>query len=543
MDQLGYDGSVFLNHEPSVRVLEPERLFDHLPAEGIWSGAGIVRFISPDGELRGPTTIKLSADGEASIEMDVQDVDIPKDFGSLSGVSLMTFVEGRHSLRKGDKTIFQEPSREHEISKLEVEVQSGVFTATRGFVSSDEYGDRALLGFTANDLVFKPSVQGPPAYWLLPLLGDLKEYARGSFLIDHPMALQGGGIPFTVEGGRCCLQVITSPQPLDASSLTKYDATVFGDVLGPSNNIDELLQWFPSDLMNALRFATGSNIKAPWIETRTISGDLVCRIHSRFGRRGEGRGSPAFSWFDGARPGSGIGEFLRCFFALPQDHRNLLIAPMNLIQSGSPGNATIEETIGDLVQALDALCEVAGVARQNLLAKLSPKTANAVKGITKSANKQMKKLRSVNKGNVNELVVLNRIDGRLANVATDERDFGLAVTDLLGKYGLRDADVMNASYSTLPTLEVTWEGLLSAVRGAVLHSGGFRSLSRVELRKWFSFNCHLHDICKRVILSYVGYTGTYAASNARYTGTYEVNRVTSQTAVQQLGYSEPPTHI
>jgi hypothetical protein len=359
------------------------------------------------------------------------------------------------------------------------------------------------------------------------------------------MALQGGVIPFMVEGRLCGLQVITSSGQLGASSPTKYDGIAFGDLLGPSDNVDELRQWFPLDLVNALRFALGSNVEAPWIEIRTINGDLVSRIYSRFGGRATKSGSPALSRFDGARPDSGIGEFLRCFFAVPQEHRNRLIAPMNLIQSGAPGNATIEETIGDMVQALDAMCEEAGLARQNLLSMLGPKNAAAVKQVSKTANTTMKALRISNqkRGNVKELAVLNRIAGRVANVANDERDFGIAVTELLRKYQLHDADVMNAHYAALPSSKLTWESLLSAVRGAILHTGGFRKMSRLDLRKWFSFARHLHDICKRVILSDIGYKGTYAPSNARYVGPYEVGRVTSKTTIQQLGYSDPPTRV
>lgn len=218
---------------------------------------------------------------------------------------------------------------------------------------------------------------------------------------------------------------------------------------------------------------------------------------------------------------------------------------MNLIQSGAPGNATIEETIGDLVQALDALCEFAGVARQNLLSSLRTDNAVAVKGTIKDAIKRMAALRGTEKrkGALEDLPVLQRVASRLTNAANDERDFGLAVTQLLNKHGLLDADVMNAYYATLPSCDATWEGLLSAVRGTVLHAGGFRTISRNDLRKWFDFSRHLHDICKRVILSALGCEGTYAASNARYVGTYRVDRVNLQTTVQELGYSDPPTSI
>src|ERR1035441_5307022 len=98
-----------------------------------------------------------------------------------------------------------------------------------------------------------------------------------------------------------------------------------GDCWGPFGNIDDLLQWFPSELINALRFAAGSDVEAPWIEIRARTGKLVRRIHSTFGRRGIRSGSGALSGFDAANPSSGLGEFVRCYFLLPEDRRNRLI--------------------------------------------------------------------------------------------------------------------------------------------------------------------------------------------------------------------------
>jgi hypothetical protein len=215
---------------------------------------------------------------------------------------------------------------------------------------------------------------------------------------------------------------------------------------------------------------------------------------------------------------------------------------MNLIQSGAPGNATIEECIGDLIQALDAICELAGVARQNLMKMLSLSNADAIKKIRQAANSQIQLLRSRNlkQGEVSALPVIDRISGRLSNVANEERDFGLAVSDLLKTYQLQDAQVMNGYYAALPSPSVTWEGLLAAVRTAVLHKGSLGPLDSAKRRMWFSFLRHLHDICKRVILSEIGYDGTYAATNAAHRGTYRVDRITAKTSVLQLGYSSPP---
>jgi hypothetical protein len=218
---------------------------------------------------------------------------------------------------------------------------------------------------------------------------------------------------------------------------------------------------------------------------------------------------------------------------------------MSLIQSGSPGNATIEETIGDLVQALDALCVINDIGRMNLSSGLQPKTADTIRLIADRAKEEMLILRRElsRNGQIEEVGILDKIISRQANVDTSANDFGISVTELCRRFGLLDADVMNAYYLSLPDAGLSWERLLSDVRGAVIHTGGLRVADRQAMQKWFAFIRHLHDICKRLILREVGYKGTYLATNARFTGMYEVDRIDSKTTVEQLGYTEPPTGV
>jgi hypothetical protein len=88
--------------------------------------------------------------------------------------------------------------------------------------------------------------------------------------------------------------------------------------------------------------------------------------------------------------------------------------------------------------------------------------------------------------------------------------------------------------------QTTWEGLLSAVRGRVVHSGAIGIQKTGRLLSWFEFARHLHDISKRVMLREIGYKGTYAASNVLYTGQYELDRVKQTTTTTELGYTTPP---
>lgn len=516
-----------------------DSLFATLPTDGIWTGTGVVRFAAPDGELRGPTTIRVSSAGDVSVEMRVTDADVPKEYGELPIFLLMLFVDGDMPVKENGRTVFKHQAREHEITLLQVQVEGGIFRGTRGFVSNASYGDETLLSFTIGDLVYARSTSTRAAYWLLPLLGDFKGCLGGCSFLCHPIALPGEGVPFVFKGNFCGLQAVPDRKADDPERLVQYGAIAFGEVAGSSPHIDEILGCIPAEIVHLLRFGTGTDVEVPWLELRDADGELVRRIHSSFGSRNIRSGSGAFSRFDRSRASSGLGEFLRCFFALPEDRRVRLIAPMNLISTGSPGNATIEECIADLVQALDALCRSNKIGRVDLLSTLELGNADVVRKTTSDAKQQLLRLRleNANLGKTGEVALLDKIISRQVNIATSEDDFGISVSELLRRLRLFDGDVMNAYYSSKSG--PTWEGLLSQIRGGVIHSGGIHIAKRTDLRAWFAFVRHLHDICKRAILREVGYTGTYAATNARYTGTYEVGRITPKTTIEELGYATP----
>jgi len=320
---------------------------------------------------------------------------------------------------------------------------------------------------------------------------------------------------------------------------------VFGEIgTRPHGTVDEVRRLLPTGLMSALSFAAGNGIRAPWCELRTFRGDLVRRLHVRAGMNPQAGGFPSFSRFDSARSGSGIGAFLNCYFSLSFDRRLSLIAPMNLIRSGTPGDATVDESIADLMKALDAVCKINDVTRQSLTLKLDSGCSKVVAEILEGAREKLKYLRRecVTDGRLDQLCVLDRIISRQANVAGEERDFGIAFAELLQKLRLFDFDAMNAYYSQL-SKPLTWESLISFVRGQVIHSGAIDMGGTGEILRWFEFLRHLHDICKRVLLREVGYQGTYAATNVTYTGQYEIDRVKPSMQLRELGYSAAPITI
>jgi len=512
-----------------------------IPENGTYTGPARICFGSPKGEITGPGTIKLSADGHLRIRVEVEQYSIPAEYGGF----LMPFVQGAIPKKSGTGvTTMGIGSSAQTIEAFELTSEHGKFQASRALVSNSHFelfgNGNAWIEIVANDLqlvVGERDVHNETV-WSMPLFGNLAEFksCANACWVDGRSAY----IHFDTDGYRCGIAF-----PTDGANESTCTAVVFGEVgERPHTEADEVRGLLPWGLISALDFAVGSDITSPWLELRDHDGHLKRRIHQRAGTSHQDDGFATFSKVDSLKAGSGIAGFLRCFFDLPQQQRRSLGPSMNLIRSGAPGSATIDESITDLVKALDAMCIRHKIGRQNLMQKLGPHTSNAVLQVIKDGREKFLQIRKQCKTaqDLGQLAVIDKIVSRQSNVANDELDFGLCVTALLVKFGLHDSAAMNSYYSQLPG-HVTWEGLLSSVRGQVIHAGAIPINARNELVEWFEFARHLHDICKRIILREIGYSGTYHPSNVLFSGEYELDRVTPKTTVGQLGYKVPPTPV
>lgn len=289
---------------------------------------------------------------------------------------------------------------------------------------------------------------------------------------------------------------------------------------------------------------SGGRCCRAWIELRADDGSLTRRFYFHIGHRSSPEGFPAFTSVNELRPGSGIGAFLAAFFSLPEGKRQALIAPLNLMRSGAPGSSNMEDSITDLVKALDNLCQARGLTTQELLGRLEHDNQQKLATLLTETRNNLRQILADNRvaARQEQVDVLNIVVSRVANVTTTSRDFGIAVKDLLKALNLHDADVLDGHYASLNP-PGSWAGILSAVRGEVIHNGVLRIKDAQSLLKWFAFSRHLHDLCKRIILREVNYGGTYQASTNPWHGEYAVDRVTPTMTVKSLGFSEVPTHI
>lgn len=506
----------------------------------IYRGSATVSFCSPDGEVSGPAALTIPPDGHVTLKIEIQQHSIPQEYHGL----LMPFLSGQVPEPIANGATEFRGGGNHKINSLRVETEWGSFVASRALVTRQHSGmfsnNGAAITIVPNDLAFFPVDPSPEEEWWVPLFGDLSEFQgteTACSIADH-----NPYISFEADGAPCGLEIF---DPDNQSSGNKCTGLIFG-VVGdrPHQTADEVRRLLPAGLIAALSFASGSDISGPFMELRGLDGRLGRRVHVRMGGAPQKDGFPAFTRVDSTGPDSGLGAFLKRYFGLLPEDRSRLIVPLSLVRNGTPGRATVDESITNLVKALDAVCKLHGLDRRNLRSGLAPHESAEVKAILDAARSNLKSLRKQWKAEhrQSQIPMLDRIISRQANVDSEDLDFGLAVTDLLHKFDLLDADAMNAYYSTLPQ-DITWESLLSSVRGEVIHSGAIHIRDANALSSWFEFARHLHDVCKRVILREVGYTGTYAASNVLYKGQYAIDRVKPSTTVQQLGYTLPPVSI
>ena len=82
------------------------------------------------------------------------------------------------------------------------------------------------------------------------------------------MALDGYGFfSFMADGLKCGLQIF-APDRKPSHPLATYDAVAFGELSKPVTSLMESWNGIPMGLVEALSFAVGSNVTAPWFEVR-----------------------------------------------------------------------------------------------------------------------------------------------------------------------------------------------------------------------------------------------------------------------------------
>jgi hypothetical protein len=137
---------------------------------------------------------------------------------------------------------------------------------------------------------------------------------------------------------------------------------------------------------------------------------------------------------------------------------------------------------------------------------------------------------------------IQKISQRVQNSNNWDRDFGLALVDLLRVFNFHDADIVDHYYQKIPRKDGReWCNVLSHYRGVVIHSSYFDFESgQYDLFEVVKICAHLHDILLRVVSRMLCYTGTYQRAVIvpnSWADSYSIDWVKPGTPARELGYS------
>jgi hypothetical protein len=307
-----------------------------------------------------------------------------------------------------------------------------------------------------------------------------------------------------------------------------------GEIGSHSIDIADLRDWIPFGFLPLLSLATGSEVGVPWIEFRDANGELVRRIHDNFSKPNFSTGYATIS--------ESVHRSTGYLLSQAQSSPNYGKAPLgsvifDLVQSSSD-NLAIEDKLNRICRAFDYLCKHHQLDTQNLLIGLDQSNQDIVNTVLRSAEQQIRSV-AQNMSDPAQSQLLIRIADKTINASNKDRNFGLAVTDLLKQCGLHDAEIIDAHYQSNPRSDGTkhWSGVLSNYRGIAVHKGdfGFQS-GTYDVYDVVRITYHLHDILVRIVFKMLGYDRTYQPIIVRTVTEKHVDWVTPTLSASELGY-------
>ena len=556
-----------------------------IPKENAWfspnvsyEGTGRADFANDRGAAEGDVRILFDEFGGCSARMVVNRVDsthplihqvdptlpLLERIGGLVASSILPEPNGGAILMH---SVINNPC-----SRLTVETPAGV-------LSSSHQIDYRFCSGTDDDHIdfdlwrseFDWRGAPPPKYWVMPLMNFSSEFCHAPNAANrHPLRIfptpaipqgltgtepleasiyansRNGVIVFTFNGSPAFIEPLADyderERKLNGGSVKALvTAIMVGEVGDNSIEAISLESWFPYDLLRVLGFATGAEVGALWIEFRDESGGLVRRVHQR-------QGWTIFA--DGHREGHrtiqegvhrGTGRLMTCFLSSEYACKSHLPVAMNhATQGGHYSPLTIEEKLIYVIRGLDCLCKHFGLTGQYLDKRLKPENREHVRKILHNAANEIRSIARVAKTpeDEQEYCALSKIAERAKTTPWGKAgDFGLAVVDLLNKFGLPDAIIVDSHYAKKSPHGETWASYLSHLRGASLHEGFFDIRSgEFGVQDLIAASNHLHDLLVRVILKMIKYDGAYQPTVSIGTTRQPVDWVRAGMPAGRLGY-------
>jgi hypothetical protein len=544
--------------------------------------------------LEGPVEVRFDELGEATVRMCPDASTLHSERELRFGMD--EFLSGAEPNKVGENWVLSRNlAVQNPCTRLEVRTSEGIFITedVAGYGSTGIYGGSEdgvhSLEFDIFVSRFEAKGAGDPEYWVLPLtnfvpewrrrltdfdrhplrifptpqvpdeithvtLGpDEDEAARDAILALHAANSENYLIGFEFDGAPGFVERLPDYENRQDDLIAGRErilptAVMVGEVgLNRAGTIPDLERWMrPQDILMLLTLASGTEVGASWIELRDAQGRLVRRFHHQLRQAGYFRGHRLVNdlpFADGNGRATGIGHLISS--AEPHlealDEMPLRSSISHLVRS-KRRDQSLDESLAHLCRGLDGLCEHFRVARQNLTEGLDASHREAMKQALREAFKKIREVEdaATTAGDHRASAALSTIGGRVANAANTERKFGLALADLLQRFGLPDAAVVDEYLKSNPRPDGRkhWVDLVSHYRADVIHYGHLRLGPGGEgwREVWTVIN-HLHDVMARILLQILGYDGGYQP--AVVTGPSiprEVDWVKPRTPARALGY-------
>ena len=513
-----------------------------------YEGEGRAEFENPKGYIEGMVKISFDELGNSRIEMNVANcyTQQPLRFGFIE------FINADPPIEEEGGFSFTNRLRSNPCQSLTVNTPDGIYSAQGSIVykPSIVWGGDNTIEFYLAPSCFDKINADIPKYWVFPIFNFIGDFTQRDSQLDcHPLRIlprldDARLIVFNFKGTQGFIEpLIDFKERKEKLYSGKVQSTItavmVGEVGSESIDIDKLTNWLPFGLLPLLSLATGSEVEIPWIEFRDANGGLVRRIHNRWVQPKFSRGHTTISEQD--NPGTGY--LLTCAQSSTQygEAPQYKEAPLgsvifDLVQSSSD-SLTIEDKLNKICRAFDYLCQHYNLATQNLLRGLDDDYKDIVNRTLRSAAQEIRDAAQA-ASDSGQSKLLNKIADKTINSSNIDRDFGLAVTDLLKHLGLHDADIIDAYYQSNPRADgrTHWSSVLSRYRGIAVHTGDFSFQEQTyDIHDVVRITYHLYDILVRIVFKMLGYDGTYQPIIRNQTS-QPVDWVKADLQASELGY-------
>jgi hypothetical protein len=540
---------------------------EFLPAASSWFSPTLeymghckAEFSAPRGAVEGPATVYVDEAGDIIVQMFPERESLRTERPFHLG--LIRFFGGDEFVQEhggGVSTI--NPFAKNPCMSLEVTTPHGIFRTA----DIHQYGTNSIMNtedvteanFAVGLSAFDAHDAGVPDYWVLPLANLLSECRQAhSDLNNHPLRIfptpevpdevttvlpdqdeekrkkdeeravlslyfansKNKLIIFEFAGGLGFVERLPDYAEneqllVEGKEGSKTTAVMIGPIGGePVESFEQMRRWFPFDVLALLTLATGTEVGCPWVEIRDGQRRLVRRFHGGLGVRPFQKGR----WLIEELPmpdHSGIKAMGRlieraCSYSKELGQTFLRVAIVHLTRARYE-DQTLDDSISHLVRGFETLCKRYRTNEQVLSHSLGAALRKDVEDILDNAARQIKDLKkAAGVADSGELAALDRISARARSADEKDKAFGVAVVDLIKKFRLADAQILEDHYRART---IGWGAILAHYRGDVTHHGYLDILEAGH--NWEEIAAvrnHLHDVLARVILKILEFDGGYS---------------------------------